>query len=63
MESKTDIDFEEAVITVAQSKRAAGLRALPMTKFVASELQKWHAATNGISEYVFQPATAADTHP
>jgi Phage integrase family len=24
-----------------------------MTKFVASELQKWHASTRGISEYVF----------
>jgi integrase len=49
----TDVDFEDAVITVAQSKTAAGLRALPMTKFVASELQKWHASTRGISEYVF----------
>lgn len=48
-----DVDFEEAVITVAQSKTAAGIRALPMTEFVASELQKWHAVTNGISEYVF----------
>jgi integrase len=49
----TDVDFEEAVITVAQSKTAAGLRALPMTAFVASELEKWHASTSGISEYVF----------
>jgi integrase len=48
-----DVDFEEAVITVTQSKTAAGLRALPMTEFVASELQKWYAATEGISEYVF----------
>jgi integrase len=49
----TDVDFEEAVITVAQSKTTAGLRALPMTEFVASELQQWHADTNGISDYVF----------
>jgi integrase len=51
-----DVDFEEAVITVTQSKTAAGLRALPMTEFVASELQKWYAATERISEYVcFNP--------
>ena len=37
----SDIDFEESIITVAQSKTAAGLRALPMTAFVRSELQKW----------------------
>jgi integrase len=54
----TDVDFEDAVITVAQSKTAAGLRALPMTKFVASELQKWHASTRGISEYVFSTRNA-----
>ena len=48
-----DIDLEESIITVVQSKTAAGLRALPMTAFVKAELQKWHAATKGISEYVF----------
>ena len=58
----TDVDFQEAVITVAQSKTAAGLRALPMTEFVASELQKWHAATNGISEYVFFNPQRPSTH-
>jgi integrase len=58
----TDVDFEEAVITVAQSKTAAGLRALPMTEFVASELQKWHSATNGISEYVFFNPHRSSTH-
>ena len=58
----TDVDFEEAVITVAQSKTAAGLRALPMTEFVASELQKWHAATNGISDYVFFNPQRPSTH-
>jgi len=49
----TDVDFEEAVITVAQIQDGSWAAALPMTEFVASELQKWHAATNGISEYVF----------
>jgi integrase len=49
----SDIDFEESIITVAQSKTAAGLRPLPMTAFVRSELQKWYLATKGISEYVF----------
>jgi integrase len=49
----SDIDFEEAIITAVQSKTAAGLRALPMTAFVRSELRKWYIATKGISEYVF----------
>jgi integrase len=48
-----DIDFEESIITVAQSKTAAGLRTLPMAEFVRAELQRWRAATIGISEYVF----------
>jgi integrase len=49
----SDIDFEESIITVVQSKTAAGLRTLPMTAFVKSELQKWYIATKGISEFVF----------
>lgn len=49
----SDTYFDESAITVAQSKTAAGLRALPMTAFVASELRKWHDGTKGISEYVF----------
>ena len=48
-----DVDFAESIITVVQSKTTAGLRTLPMTSFVRSELLKWLAATNGISEYVF----------
>jgi integrase len=57
-----DVDFEEAIITVAQSKTAAGLRALPMTAFVASELEKWHASTRGMSEYVFFNPQRQSTH-
>jgi integrase len=49
----SDVDFDEATIGVVQSKTTAGLRTLPMTSFVRSELLKWRAATNGISEYVF----------
>jgi integrase len=49
----SDVDFAESIITVVQSKTAAGLRTLPMTPLVRSELLKWLAATNGISEYVF----------
>jgi integrase len=49
----SDIDFEESQIAVIQSKTAAGLRALPMTVLVKSELHKWYGATKGISEYVF----------
>jgi integrase len=49
----SDVDFEESIITVAQSKTTAGLRTLPMTPFVKSALLEWRAATNGISEYVF----------
>jgi integrase len=48
-----DVDFEESIITVAQSKTAAGLRTLPMTPLVKSALLEWRVATNGISEYVF----------
>jgi integrase len=49
----SDIDFDESIIMVVQSKTAAGIRTLPMTTLVRSELQKWRAATTGISEYVF----------
>jgi integrase len=59
----TDVDFEEAVITVAQSKTAAGLRALPMTGFVASELQKARRHKWNIRVRLFQPATPEYTHP
>jgi integrase len=48
-----DVDFEESIITVVQSKTAAGLRTLPMTVLVKSALLEWRVATNGISEYVF----------
>ena len=58
----SDVDFDESIITVAQSKTAAGLRALPMTAFVASELQKWHASTSGVSEYVFFNPQRPSTH-
>lgn len=58
----SDVDFDESIITVAQSKTAAGLRALPMTAFVASELQKWHAATEGTSECVFFNPQRPSTH-
>jgi integrase len=58
----SDIDFEESTITVAQSKTAAGLRVLPMTAFVRSELQKWRAVTSGISEYVFFNPRRPSTH-
>jgi integrase len=49
----SDIDFAESIITVVQSKTVAGLRSLPMSAFVKSELQKWYLLTTGISEYVF----------
>jgi integrase len=48
-----DVDFEESIITVTQSKTTSGLRTLPMTPLVKSALLEWRAATNGISEYVF----------
>jgi integrase len=49
----SDIDFEESIITVAQSKTTAGLRTLPMTPLVKSILLEWQTTTAGISEYVF----------
>jgi integrase len=58
----SDIDFEESTITVAQSKTAAGLRVVPMTAYVRSELQKWRALTNGVSEYVFFNPHRPSTH-
>lgn len=58
----SDIDFEESTITVTQSKTAAGLRVLPMTAFVRSELQEWRAVTKGVSEYVFFNPQLPSTH-
>jgi integrase len=49
----SDVDFDESIITVVQSKTAAGLRILPMTGFVKCELEKWRALTSGVSDYVF----------
>ena len=58
----TDVDFDESEITVVQSKTAAGLRVLPMTALVKSELQKWRATTNHISDYVFFNPQRPTTH-
>ena len=58
----SDIDFEESTITVTQSKTAAGLRVLPMTSFVRSELQEWGSVTKGVSEYVFFNPQLPSTH-
>jgi integrase len=49
----SEVDFDESIITVVQSKTAAGLRALPMTAFVRSELQKWYIATKGYQSTSF----------
>jgi integrase len=60
----SDVDFDESIITVAQSKTAAGLRALPMTAFVASELQKMaRQHERNIRVRLFQPATPEYTYP
>ena len=48
-----DVDFEESMITVTQSKTPSGLRTLPMTSHVKSALLEWRVATNGLSDYVF----------
>ncbi len=48
-----DIDFDDEIIAITQSKTSAGLRALPMTPIVKSALLEWRVATKGISEYVF----------
>jgi integrase len=58
----SEVDFAESMITVVQSKTAAGLRSLPMTAFVRSELLKWREASNGISEYVFFNPQRPSTH-
>ncbi len=56
------VDFVESEITVVQSKTTAGLRVLPMTALVKAELQKWHAATNQASDYVFFNPQRPKTH-
>ncbi len=48
-----DVDFEEATITVVQSKTVAGRRVIPMSSLCKSVLLAWHSATIGASEYVF----------
>src|SRR5580693_1119887 len=48
--------------TSAQSKTAAGLRVIPMTARVKSELQKWHITTTQISDYVFFNPQRPSTH-
>jgi integrase len=57
-----DVDFEASEITVVQSKTAAGLRVIPMTARVKSELQKWHATTTQVSDYVFFNPQRPSTH-
>jgi integrase len=57
-----DVDFGESEITVVQSKTPAGLRVLPMTALVKTELQKWRNATNQTSDYVFFNPQQPSTH-
>ena len=48
--------------TSAQSKTAARLPVIPMTARVKSELQKWHATTTQVSDYVFFNPQRPITH-
>jgi integrase len=47
------IDFEREMITVIASKTAAGLRTVPMTSRLRTELLRWKRLTHSTSDYVF----------
>jgi integrase len=58
-----NVDLEEGTITVALSKTASGLRTLPMTSRLKSELEKWRTATASLSQYVFfQSSTSRNAY-
>ena len=48
-----DIDFESGMIGVVSSKTRAGLRSVPMTARLRSELQRWKKLTGRSSDFVF----------
>jgi integrase len=52
----------DSTVTIVQSKTAAGRRVLPLTGFCKAELLRWHAATCGISDYVFFNPHRPSTH-
>jgi integrase len=59
-----DVDFEESIITVAQSKTTAGLRTLPMTPLVKSALLEWRGChERDIGVRLFQSATPERAYP
>ena len=57
-----ECDLEEGTITVACSKTASGLRTLPMTSRLKSELEKWRNAAASLSPYVFFNPLRPETH-
>jgi integrase len=48
-----DVDFERGMITVIASKTTAGLRTVPMTSRLKTELLRWKSLTGRNSEFVF----------
>ena len=48
-----DVDFEHGMITVIASKTAAGLRTVPMTSRLKTELLRWKRLTGPKHEFVF----------
>ena len=57
-----NVDLEEGTITVALSKTASGLRTLPMSPRLRSELEKWRSTTATVSEFVFFNPQRPKTH-
>ena len=47
---------------MVQSKTTAGLRTIPMTAFVRTQLLNWRTATRGISDFVFFSPQRPTTH-
>jgi integrase len=48
-----NVDFERGMITVVASKTRAGLRSVPMTSRLKTELRRWQKLTGSTSDYVF----------
>jgi len=48
-----DVDFERGMITVIASKTTAGLRTVPMTSRLKTELLRWKRLTGPKNEFVF----------
>lgn len=56
----TDIDFENHLLHVRQSKTAAGIRSIPLSHHCEDALLAWHRLLGGAQEQVFPSARVGD---